>query len=440
MNSIHQISIFDHFEDFKKSDQLEHLKKVLDSLSDNTIVQELKMRRGNGRNKFPVDYLWRVFISFFILGHNTMMDHLREIARNTELRWILGGDLCELVPTPSSMSRFQKKLEELGPDLLELFGELREALGTQLPELGEGVAMDSKILESKANRQTDKPRDGRRDVDGTKTAKTYSGMTKEGKYWEKTEYFFGYKVHLIVDVVYELPLYYRVTKASDSDVKIGEEMIKSYIEKGTVSKRTKFASADRGYDSGSFIKYLVNQGITTYVDIRMMWQDEKERLYSREYENLYYKEKGEMICYCPVSGKPRPLIYDGYESSRKCQRRKCPAKAYGLHCKGEDKCKIPKVLRIKVEDDPRRFPPVARESYKFKKMYKTRTAVERVNSRLDSGLGLDMKKVRSLKRQELFVSMGLIVMLTSALVQVRQREKFKDEETFKRKLRSLKTA
>ena len=82
----------------------------------------------------------------------------------------------------------------------------------------------------------------------------------------------------------------------------------------------------------------------------------------------------------------------------------------------------------------------SRESYKFKKMYKTRTAVERVNSRLGSGLGLDMKKVRSLKRQELFVSMGLIVMLTSALVQVRQREKFKDEETFKRKLRSLKTA
>ncbi|KIO67721.1 hypothetical protein B4064_1952 [Caldibacillus thermoamylovorans] len=37
-------------------------------------------------------------------------------------------------------------------------------------------------------------------------------MTKEGKLWQKNVKWFGYRLHLVVDATYELPVTFKVTK------------------------------------------------------------------------------------------------------------------------------------------------------------------------------------------------------------------------------------
>jgi hypothetical protein len=47
------------------------------------------------------------------------------------------------------------------------------------------------------------------------------------------------------------------------------------------------------------------------------------------------------------------------------------------------------VVRIPIEKDRRMFTPIARSTYAFDRIYKGRTAVERINSRIDNILGFE---------------------------------------------------
>ena len=48
--------------------------------------------------------------------------------------------------------------------------------------------------------------------------KTYRGVDAKGKAWKKVTAWFGYKIHLLVDATYELPVAWTVTKASTADI------------------------------------------------------------------------------------------------------------------------------------------------------------------------------------------------------------------------------
>ena len=77
------------------------------------------------------------------------------------------------------------------------------------------LAIDGKKQPSHANpRKDEKPADGRRDVDADFGKKVYHGQREDGTMWEKVVSWFGYRLHLIVDSKYELPVAFKVTKAS----------------------------------------------------------------------------------------------------------------------------------------------------------------------------------------------------------------------------------
>lgn len=440
MNSIHQLSLFDHLHDFDRSDQLQRLEAILSLFDEASFLETLRRRRGHGRNDYSTHYLWRVFLSFFFLEHDVMVSLLREINRNTELRWLLGGAMTSRAPSESAMSRFLKNLQDFLPELRELFIRQREELARWLPDFGKHTAIDSKILASRALTSTDRQRDGRRDVDATWGVKRYYGIGEDGREWESVKKTFGYKLHLLVDSTWELPLDYQVTPASHSDLSVGEDMLERILcEESVVWEKLETLRGDKGYDSEPFARRLVEAGVIPLIDIRKMWGDEPQRLFDARRSQLYLQEDGSLVCYCPTTGTRRTLINDGFEKGRMSQRKKCPALAYGQVCAGRDLCEIPSVLRIPVLSNPRRFPPYARDSYKWKRLYRERTAVERVNSRLDSGLGLGDKKVRSSKKQELFVVGGLLIMMGQAVVAARRFHE-QEEKIEAKGLRSLRRA
>jgi hypothetical protein len=72
-------------------------------------------------------------------------------------------------------------------------------------------------------------------------------------------------------------------------------------------------------------------------------------------------------------------------------------------------------LRIPLDTDRRVFTPIARSTPRWEKAYDRRTAVERVNSRLDNVLCFEKHTIRGLRKMEMRVGLALIVMLAMAL-------------------------
>jgi len=139
--------------------------------------------------------------------------------RNGELRELCGFDPAkgaEAVPSESAYTRFMKNLFRCGSEIEGMFDVLLDRLGEVLPELGRHLAIDSKAIRS-VGKPSDKDPDGRRDRDGDWGVKSYRGMDENGRLWERVKRWFGYKVHLIVDTVYEVAVGFEVTRASSSD-------------------------------------------------------------------------------------------------------------------------------------------------------------------------------------------------------------------------------
>ena len=62
-----------------------------------------------------------------------------------------------------------------------------------------------------------------------------------------------------------------------------------------------------------------------------------------------------------------------------------------------------KIVRIPIENDRRMFTPIPRDSNAWEKAYDRRTAVERINSRIDRVLGFELHTIRGLKKMEVRV-------------------------------------
>ena len=73
-----------------------------------------------------------------------------------------------------------------------MFDCLVEKIRKLLPDFGKDLAIDGKAL----------PTHGFKDAEAEWAVKTYKGLNKAGKPFEKTIRWFGYRLHLIADVNY----------------------------------------------------------------------------------------------------------------------------------------------------------------------------------------------------------------------------------------------
>lgn len=411
---------------------LERLELVLKYLPDERLMRCLESHRGRGRNDYPVRVLWNSIVAGIVFQHTSIESLRRELLRNGQLRWLCGFDPAQgaaAVPPASVYSRFLKVLRG-SLDLLEdIFDELVEQVRQELPGFGTHLAMDGKALHSHARRRkglSQLPADGRRDTDADTGKKTYSGVREDGTSWQKIVEWFGYKLHLIVDADYELPVAFTVTKASRSEMPEGRELVKKLKQRHAVlvEERCEALMADKGLDDTQLIRQLWDQcGIKPVIDIRAMWKDGEETKRVEGQRNVVYDYQGNVYCYCPGTGQRRAMAYGGFEKDRQALKYRCPARHYGLDCKGCDRCPVTGGVRIKLSVDRRVFTPLARSSYRWKRLYKKRTAIERVNSRLDGSFCFEQHFIRGQQKMTLRVGLALVVMLAMALGRVKEKQK-----------------
>lgn len=123
----------------------------------------------------------------------------------------------------------------------------------------------------------------------------------------------------------------------------------------------------------------------------------------------------------PKDIKLREMAYGGFEKKRGTLKYRCPAKHYGIGCKGIKACPVKGSIRVPLAVDRRIFTPLPRLSYRFVNLYKKRTSVERVNSRLDVSFGFEHHFIRGLKKMELRCSLALCVMPAMALGRAKEK-------------------
>ena len=377
---------------------LERLKLVLEGIDDEELMQHLENKRGKGRDDNPVRVMWNLIIAMIVFEHNTISSFIRELKRNAQLRLICGlddfvADKKNLTPTNGAFSRFISSLEEkdTAPIVSKIYDDLIKKLYELIPDFGKNLAGDGKYLDSFSKHKSKKlDSDGRRETDAEYSIKKYTYMGTDGKEHVKKETHFGFRAHIICDVKTELPVAFQVTKANKDEKKIMLELLKDLPEEQRTLAET--IALDRGYDSIDMIKPIKGLGILPVIDIRNMWKDPDA---TKQYKNtnIVYNAKGEVF-YVNDELKNVKMKYEGYDKNKRCLRYSYNKKIY----------------KIYISYDERIFLPIARDSEKFKKLYRGRTAVERLNGRIDRDYMFEKHTIRGLKKMSLMLTLSMIVM------------------------------
>ena len=446
MAAIPQPSLFS-WQQIDTSSDLDRLRLVLSALPDEPLVRFLEQRRGRGRDDYPVRPMWNALIAGIVFQHPSAAALIRELWRNGELRQLCGFDPLRgmgAAPTSDAFGRFLELIIEHRDHLEQMFHRLVEELGRELSELGRRLAVDSKGIRSAGKPVKDEGKqqepDGRRDLDADWGTKTYKGSRADGTAWEKVMRWFGYKLHLLVDSSYELPLGFKLTEASASDTPELLPLVEELREKhDTVAARATELAADKAYDSAENKAELYDEhGIRPVIDNRALWKEEPGKprvLFGNRVDVVLYDEQGKIYCQPPAERRGadelREMAFVGFEKDRGCLKYRCPAAFYGLECQGRTECEklapqgvseFGRTVRVPLEMDRRIFTPIARPSGKWDKAYDRRTAVERVNSRIDRVLGFEEHFIRGKAKMEARVALALVVMLAMALGRIRANQ------------------
>lgn len=417
MNIITQMSLFEESE-FEFLGDLERLQKVLGAINDEKLIHALYKIRGKGRNDWPCEAMWNSFIASFLFEHSSVQALLRELRRNKQLRAVCGfepkkvkqpdGSLkIYVAPSASAYTKFLKNLMKCQDLLDEMFQDMVQYMYEHLEHYGEMLVIDGKAIDSFGDKISGNAKSGQRgehDADWCK--KQYSCNGSNGEVIIKTKKWFGFRLHLIADATYELPVAFEVTKASTGEQTVAKEMIK---ELGTTHKewleKCEYFLGDRGYDGSKLIEMLKEQDIKPIIDIRNCWKDGEQTHQYRD-TNLVYNYKGD-VWYVEEDGTQTPLIYKGYDKSTDSLR-------YGFHPQKKDN----RIFRIKCEEDVRIFTPVARGSKKWERIYKKRTSVERINGRIDRDYKYEKHTVRGLDKMKMFISVTFLVYMGMAKAKI----------------------
>lgn len=404
------------WDELEDSPSLSTLKELLELLPDGKLLESLRLARGKGRDDYPVHVLWGVVVLSIACRHLDTEACLAELRRNAGLRRLIGIDDESHVPHGWNMSRFLAVLGEephrtLLKDVFDiLIGRLADVVGdlgkdtagdaTQLS----GRAADAALAEAEIATGLPQPSGGRKEY------------TDDAGNVTKIMEWFGYKLHLLVDVKHEVALAYEITDTKAGDAETLPTVLAT-AQANLPEGRIETLAYDKAADTNEVHALLSNENIKPVIQNRSLWKEEPERMLPGHdgNSNVVYDEAGTVYCYDRVS---EPMVrhkmaYIGYEPDREAIKYRCPARHEGWECPMSAICNAGKsygkTVRVPREVDLRRFPALPRGTKKFEQRYKGRTSVERVNGRLKIFWGIDDGNVKGSRRFHAWVGAVMAV-------------------------------
>lgn len=398
------------------SPTLKTIKQLLEIIPDEKLLVSLEEARGKGRNDYSLRTLWGVLVLSIALRHPTIEACLAELRRNESLRKLIDIESEDKVPRKWNLSRFLDRIgEEPHLTLLhQIFDTMIERLGDAVPDLGRDTAGDATALNARRKKAT------RAEAEEEQGLPQATGGRKEytdddGKV-NKVVKWFGFKLHLLVDVKHEVSLSYKITDTKAGD---GETLpaILGDAQANLPPGRIKTLAYDKAADTNDVHQVLSKANITPVIQNRSLWKEDHERMLPGHdgNSNIVYDEAGTVYCYDRES---QPMVrhkmsYIGHEPQRQTIKYRCPAMHEGWECPMAKICNAGKsyglTVRVPQEIDLRRFPSLPRATKKFERLYKGRTSVERVNARLKIFWGADDGNLTGSRR--FFALLGVIMVV-----------------------------
>ena len=414
-----QSPLFD-FEAFIAEKKNDRLVMVLEAIPAERLIAVLEKEHWTGRKGYSVRGMWSALIAGILYQRHSIAESVRLLERDKHVRIICGFSKDNL-PGEDALGRFLNKLIQ-HEDLLEgCFTGLVERLRQLLPGFGARLAVDSTDIKAYSNGRRQNPSDadarwgakGAGHHGGLKGGSEAAGVA-EAKKGKRRDLFwwFGYKLHMVVDAVYELPVSFVMTPANEADT----SQMKVLLEKAVADKseaQIEAVIADKGYDSQDNCRLVFEEyNAAPIIPIR-----ERGDMQQPDICNA----KGTPTCCCGLE-----MVYWGRDGNY--LKYRCPHVLGRGVCESRFRCTDSPygyVLKLPIGDDPRRHPPVPRETKKWARLYRLRTAIERVNSRVKELLGLGQITMRGMAKVTLRALLSLLVMLAAA-AGMAQRHRLKE--------------
>ena len=407
-----QSPLFD-FEAFILEKRNDHLITVLEAVPAEKLINTIERERWTGRNGYSVRGMWSAFIAGVLYQCHSIAEVGRLLESNRDVRIVCGFSKGG-TPSEDALGRFISKLVKHENLLEECFEDVVERLRQLFPGFGKKLVADSTDIIAWSNGHRSKPSDSDAKW-GAKKASHQAGKVEDNKKDGKKRdlyYWFGYKLHLLIDALTELPVSFVLTPANVSDTGELPTLLGKAKLKRTVAKPDAVIT-DKGYDSK-------NNNDIVYKEYK-----------ASPIIPIREREGAQQIAICNAKGTPTcgcglEMVYWGRDGNY--LKYRCP------HVLGKSTCKslwpctssaYGYVLKLPISDDVRRHPPIPRETKKWKRLYKLRTSVERVNSRLKDLLGLRRITLRGIVKVTVRSLLSLLVMAATA-IGMSQRNRLKE--------------
>lgn len=430
MSILPQPNLFS-WQEVEATSEISRLARLIDALPDRELIAALNAERAGKRDDYPLHAMWRALLAGIVFGHGSLASLSRELARNGQLRDLCGFDPVRgdrASPPPWVWTRFVAKLLRHQELIDRIFAALVDRLAELLPDFGRDLAVDGKAIAAWS----------RSDPDASDGYKNYEGEDATGNPLQQIKKWFGYKLHLVVDSRYELPVAFELTGAKDAESPRLMPLVEQLeADHPLLGERIERLAADRGYDDGADKAALWDDhAIAPLIDSRDLHRGLMQPLDPAHHDAVYFSPTGEVVCkVAPFEPDPAKAFaamqFMGFEQGRATLKFRCPAAAFGLECKNREACRCRfavregswgRVVRVPLERDRRLFLPIHRHSRRFVEGYKMRTAVERVNSRIDQVYGFEHHFVRGRKKVRLRLGLALLTMLGTAVAWVERKK------------------
>jgi transposase len=283
----------------------------------------------------------------------------------------------EAVPSEWACYRFARKLREHGDMLTRCIDAVTAALHAANPDMGRKVAIDGSDMPAYANGQ-------RYLYDGGPERQRYSDPDASWGHRSAVSTrshggFYGFKLDMAVCTATDLPLAWNVRTARDNESIHALPLVDAVRSRGFAAET---CAMDKGYDFPAIYDGCEDRDVRPIIPLRQT-PDVKR-------------------------GKNKPPTCDhgewtfaGADYGRNATKWRCPT--------GE--CK-PASVWVKAD---RLHPLIPRETTRYRKLYRGRSAVEREFGRLKHGWALAPLRVRGLERVRLHADLTILAKLATAL-------------------------
>lgn len=370
---------------------VDELGEVFDCLPESQLVAKLSLDRWVGRSGYPIGVMLRAYLASYFLNMRNTNNLIRRLQEDAALREICGFSSLEPLPHRVTFNRFMARLE-LHQDLIQwCIDQVLTKLHKILPDFGTIVAIDATDVHSHS------------DCDRKPVSDEEAGFViKEGATGHRKKWAWGYKLHLIADAIYELPIAMSVTPGNAREM--GEMMPLLRAAKAKLPWFSpRYIIADKGYDDHKNFEAIVKEF---------------------DAEPIIKTRMG-----VPVFGTPAqpfclgklPLVYRSCDKNKGLQYQ-CPERVGKATCPLPEKCPL-KIIWIRPVHDYRRFGyRVARNTEEWQNLYNHRTAIERINSRLKYERRLDSHCFRQLGKIAFHCSLAVLSLLAGALAKAQKQQ------------------